>query len=211
MADNDDKKVKDLIDDATRADLERWFGLPSFEQLADRGIAPAPPPVEDDPVIAEAQKRQAAAIAAVDPAMLEAHRRRTTPPDDLLRFRPSLELRIDPEFALLDLGRAAHAIAEPRSVERPSDIEEELQRCAPQALLRDLHRPELFFDKTFEISDPIQELRFDSRTEAAREMATPRIFRMHTASLFQEGRALLREARELRYLPWQPPNRPEQS
>src|SRR6188474_613874 len=98
MADNDDKKVKELIDDATRADLERWFGLPSFEQLADRGIAGEPPPAED-PEIAKAQKRQAAAIAAVDPAMLEAHRRRTTPPDDLFQFRPTLELRVDPEFA----------------------------------------------------------------------------------------------------------------
>jgi len=78
MADNqDDKKVKDLIDEATRAELERWFRLPSFEQLPDQAVKPAPTDKEAERLAI--RKRHDDAIAAVDPAMLEAHRRRVEP------------------------------------------------------------------------------------------------------------------------------------
>ena len=80
MSEPDDKKVKELLDSATRADLERWFGLPSYEQLAERGVQP-PPPAED-PEFAAIRNRRDEAIASVDPAMVEWHRRRTTPPPD---------------------------------------------------------------------------------------------------------------------------------
>src|SRR5882724_9137742 len=98
MPENDDKKVKDFIDAATRAELEKWFGLPSYEQLAESGRhggLSAPPPAEDPGVTAVRERREKA-IAAVDPAMLEAHRRRIEPPEDLIKFRPSLEVHVDP-------------------------------------------------------------------------------------------------------------------
>src|SRR5215510_8283576 len=92
---DDDKKVKDLIDAATRAELERWFGLPSFEQLAERGIQPQPPEPPEDPEVATVRKRRNEAIAAIDPAMLEAHRLRVEPAHELIRPRPPVKLNVD--------------------------------------------------------------------------------------------------------------------
>src|SRR5687768_12485819 len=110
--DDDDKKVKELIDAATRAELEKWFGLPSFDQLEEQ--QKEAPPEEDPDVVARREAREKA-IAAVDPAMLEAHRRRTDPPDDLIQFKPTIELRIDPSVALLDVAMIdkQSSIAEP--------------------------------------------------------------------------------------------------
>ena len=80
MADNqDDKKVKDLIDEATRAELERWFKLPSFEQLSEQEPEVKPAAAAKEAERLAIRKRYTDAIAAVDPAMLEAHHRRTAP------------------------------------------------------------------------------------------------------------------------------------
>ncbi len=129
MSDHDDKKVKDLLDAGTRADLARWFGLPSYEVLAERGVAPAPPP--EDAEFAAVRKRQEEALAAVDPSLLEAHRRRVEPDDALIRPRPPLALHVDPGIARIDPDRLeAATIAEPREVERPQDIEDGLRAAA---------------------------------------------------------------------------------
>src|ERR1044071_8812274 len=117
MSDNQDNdtKVKDLLDDATRADLERWFGLPSFEQLAEQGIVPPPRPAED-PEFAERRKRQDEALAAVDPVWLDAHRLRVEAMAAMVIPLPPLALRVDPGIARFDHAMIAHAasIAEPR-------------------------------------------------------------------------------------------------
>src|SRR5437868_13927604 len=101
--DNDDKKVKDLLGAATQADLERWFGLPSFEQLAEQAAtATAAPSPSEDPEFAERRKRQAEALAAVDPAWLEAFDRRMAALRGVIRPLPPLTLRIDPAIARFD-------------------------------------------------------------------------------------------------------------
>jgi len=157
---DDDKTVKELLDAATRAELERWFGLPSFTQ-AEEARAAKPP--EADPDIMAARERRQKAIEAVDPAMLEAHRRRVEPPDDLIRFKATIDVVVDPGMALLDHAMIERGtIAEPREVEIPEELREDLRECAPQALLRDLHRPELDFDKSFEIIDHAAEGRVDA-------------------------------------------------
>src|SRR5437016_5850880 len=114
--DRGDRRVKDLIDAGARAELEKWFGLPSFEQLADQGVPPAPP---EDPEVVALRKRRADAVAAVDPAFLEAHRRRTEPPPDLLKFTATIEPRGDERTTLIDLAMIdrQHSIAEPRQYE----------------------------------------------------------------------------------------------
>ena len=170
--DPNDKRAKDVLaselDAQTQADLQRWFGLPSFDKVAEQGGTTE----EQDIELMLRQERQQKAIDAVDPALLEAHRRRTEPADNLLPFKATIELVIDPSIAKLDTTMIAAAVAEPRQRERPEELEDDLKDCTPQALLRDLHRPEIDFDKTFEIVDMAAEQRFDVVAEVAAAMAT---------------------------------------
>jgi hypothetical protein len=203
MADNqEEKKVKDLIDAATRAELERWFSLPSFEQLADRGVKPEPPP--EDLEVTAVRKRRAEAIAAVDPTLVEAHRRRTEPRADLVKFKASIDVRIDPGIARLDLAmlERQHSVAEPREIELPEELQDDLRECTPQALLRDLHRAELDFDKVFERVDMSAEQRFDIVAAVAQAMATRWTLPPLGRSPFYEARALILELRDDRHRPW---------
>jgi len=203
MADNqDDKKVKDLIDEATRAELERWFRLPSFEQLPDQAVKPAPTDKEAERLAI--RKRHDDAIAAVDPAMLEAHRRRVEPLAEVSRFKPLIDVRVDPSIVMIDLSliERQHSVAEPRDFERPSFIEDDLRERTPQALLRDLHRPEIDFSKAFEIVDMSAEQRFDSVAAVAQAMATRWTLPPLGKSPFHEARAALHEGREYRRRPW---------
>jgi hypothetical protein len=114
----DDRKVKEVLDSATRADLERWFGLPSFDVMAERE-----PPPDEDPERAERRKRQENAMAAVDPALLEAIRLRAEP-SNLFDPLPPPELRIDPTIVQFDASMVdqRHSIAEPRELELPPQL-----------------------------------------------------------------------------------------
>lgn len=200
--DDNDPRVKDLLDAATRADLERWFGLPSFEQLAEQGITPEPPPPED-PEIAERRKRQDSALAAVDPGLLEAHRRRVEGMHDIIRPPAPIALSIERPIARFDGAMLEQhgSIAEPREVERPADLEDALAERTPQALLRDLHRPESDFYKVFERSDVMSELRVDAAAAIAEAVRTP-CAPQFGGSPFREVRALLLELRDERRRPW---------
>jgi hypothetical protein len=203
MADPEDKKVKELIDAATRAELERWFGLPSYQELADRGITPPEPPPEDPEMIAVRERRDQA-LAAVDPALIEAHRRRTDPPPDLIRFKPLIDVRVDPDIAQLDLSmiERQHTVAEPRQRELSMELQDDLHDCTPQALLRDLHRPELDFNKTFEIVDIAAGQRFDIVAAVAEAMRTRWTLPPFGPTPLQQARTLLRELRDDRHAPW---------
>lgn len=202
MSDPNDKTVKQLIDSGTRADLERWFGLPSYQALGEQGVHPEPP--ADDSRYAERRKRQATALAAVDPALLEAHRRRTEKMADAIKPPQEAALYLDPDMVQLDTAMIAQrgAIAEPRDVERPPDIEGVLSDCTPQALLRDLHRPELEFDKAFEHVDLMESYRLDLAANIDEAMATSTRPPPPQASLFDEGCALLRALRVELKQPW---------
>ena len=200
MSDNDDKTVKEMIDAATRAELERWFGLPSFQQVEeDKAKAPA----EDPDVVAVRERRQKA-IEAVDPAMLEAHRRRMEAPESMIQFKPELEVRVDPSVALLDhsmIERGA-SIADPREVEISEDLRDDLRDCTPQALLRDLHRPEMDFEKTLELVDFAAENRVDVVGIVNEVMtATYKLSGVPT-NIFREAREILSELRTTRLAPW---------
>ncbi|MEJ7603499.1 MAG: hypothetical protein WKG01_36775 [Kofleriaceae bacterium] len=144
-----DPKVKDFIDAATRAELERWFGLPSYE-VAGQKAEPSP----EDPEMVAVRERREKAIAAVDPVLLEALRARFEDgPASLIQFKESIKLRIDETVPLFDYAMVERqaSIADPREVEISEELRDDLKDCTPQALLRDLHR--IDFDKTFEIVD----------------------------------------------------------
>ena len=170
MAPDDDRKVKELIDAATEADLRRWFELPSFEALADQ----PPAPVVDEEMQAVIERRDRA-LAAVDPQFLDALRvRNEEKPQTLVRFEQKIDVRVAEEFGMLDEALIARklSIADPREVELPDELRDDLKDCTPQALLRDLHRAEFDFDKQFEIVDFAAEQRFDIVAEVASAMAT---------------------------------------
>jgi hypothetical protein len=196
--DDTDKKVKDLLDAGTRAELERWFGLPSFEQLADQGVKPEPP---EDPEVVELRRRREAAIAAVDPRLFASILRRGAPPLAVLQPRREVKLHIDPDVACFDqtvLDRQQR-IADPRELERPSDIEDVLRESTPQALLRDLHRPVLDFNKAYERVDLIDLV--DAAAEVAVVMASSTKL-PSSPSRAKEAAALLLELRAERKRPW---------
>jgi hypothetical protein len=205
MSDNQDNdtKVKDLLDAATRADLERWFALPSFEQLADQGIVPTPPPAED-PEFAERRKRQDEALAAVDPVWLEAHRLRVESMVAMVTPLPPLALRVDPGIARFDHAMIQHAasVAEPRDVERPDDLQDAMAERTPQALLRDLHRPEQDFYKAFEQVDVIADYRVDVAATITEAMTPSQAVPQCATTPLQDARALLLELRAERRQPW---------
>jgi hypothetical protein len=201
VPDDDDKRVKDLLDEATQADLERWFGLPSFEQLAEE----QPPAPAEDPEVAAVREQRAKAIAAVDANLLEriidrVERR----PEQLLEFEPIIDVHVDPEIAQFDHQMADNVatFAEPREVEISDELKDDLKECTPQALLRDLHRPELDFEKTFEVVDAAAEQRLDIVAEVATAMRTSWKLPPLSASPFVESRRLIEEARADRKRPW---------
>lgn len=200
MADNDDKTVKQLLDAATRAELERWFGLPSFEQLADQGkVAQVP----EDPEVVARRKQIDEALAAVDPRLVAAIEQRAAMRPGVLQFTASVEVQVDPSIARIDLDRVERMVSqvEPREVEIPQQLTDDLHDCTPQALLRDLHRPETMFDKVFEVVDMAAEQRLDIVKLVAEALNT----RYHielTSSPLEEARAELRELRAILRSPW---------
>ncbi|MEO7736308.1 MAG: hypothetical protein ABIY55_35445 [Kofleriaceae bacterium] len=193
---DDNRKVKDLLDPAARAELERWFGLPSFEQVADGSAKLAPPP--DDPAIAEYHKRVAEALAAVDPVLLAGYERRMELAGAMIKPVPP---HVVPTIGLLDLAMIARTVADPRDYERSPDVEDHLSECTPQALLRDLHRPDLSFDKVFEI-DPDAARRFDGISMVEQAMATDWRLRQFLPLAFHHGRIAFDELRAERRQPW---------
>jgi hypothetical protein len=198
-----DQTVKELIDGSTRADLERWFGLPSYEALAEQGVHPEPPP--EDPKLAERRKRQDTALAAIDPALVEAHRRRTDGLAHAIRPVPEIALHVDLSIVQLDTAMIAQrsAIAEPREVERPRDIDDAVREdCTPQALLRDLHRPELYFSRELQRVDVMESYRLDIAANIDEVMATSTKLPPPGTPLFDEGYALLKDLRAERDQPW---------
>ena len=196
-----DPKVKDFIDAATRAELERWFGLPSFEVAAEKGEAPKP----EDPDVIKVREQREKAIAAVDPALLEALRARFEDKgESLIRFQSTLSLRVDPDLALFDYAMVERqaSIADPREVEISEELRDDLKDCTPQALLRDLHRPEIDFDKTFEIIDMSAEQRLDIVAEVKAAMGTNWKLPPLEELPFKEACTLVAEVVALRRTPW---------
>jgi hypothetical protein len=198
----DEPKVKDLLDPATRAQLERWFSLPSFEQLADRGVVPAEPPPEDTEA-SEQLKRRAAAIEAADPTLLAEIAARAERSGDAIKPLPPLPSPTDRPIAQFDPAMAElRTIAEPRDYERAMWIEDDLKDCTPQALLRDLHRPELLFDKVFERFDPDAQARFNVRGIVTEVMTTRwqnLDFPLYATALARDA---LSEVRTTLHQPW---------
>lgn len=199
--DDDDKKVKDMLGETSLADLQRWFGLPSFTELAEKGVEP--PPVEDPDIIA-IRERRARALAAVEPWFLDGLNTRAEKPWGLIKFKPLIDVKVRLGMEMMDhaMVDGLRAIAEPREIERPEGIEDDLRDRTPQALLRDLHRVESFFEKSYEIYDAEAMERLDAIAQVDAAMATnwklPPLGDPPSVELAR----ILTEVRQERTLPW---------
>jgi hypothetical protein len=196
-----DHSLDEVIDEATQRELARWFGLPSFEQLADKGQRPMS--ADDDPEIIANRERKQKAMAAVDPALLEAIRQRTQLGHTLITFEATLDVRVDPSVAKVDLGMIERlgALADPHERELPDDLQDDMRERAPQALLRDLHRPETDFQLAFEITEVVDQ-RLDIVAEVATAMTTRWQLPPVGRSPASEARALWADVRRIRAQPW---------
>lgn len=207
MAPDDEPKVKQLLegrvplDPATQAELDRWFGLPSVTQLEEEGKQAGP---ADEAEMAEVIARRDKALAAIDPALLDEIWQRTEDRPVPIVFEAKLDVVIDDSVALFDHGMVDRAmtIAEPREVEIPDALIDDLKECTPQALLRDLHRPEQYYDKTFEIVDAAAEQRLDIVAEVKAAMSTSWKLPAFGRSPVDESSDLIAGVRAQRRQPW---------
>jgi hypothetical protein len=128
------------LDPATIAQLAAWFGAPAA------GPVPAAPEAPRD---ADAATRRALALEAVDPGFVSALQARWDRGEALLRVtaRMARPRRAPSKFDLAVWN--LHLGDELREVERPEDIGDTLKDPTPQAVLRDLHRPEQQWPRRF--------------------------------------------------------------
>lgn len=138
-----DEVQSPLVDAKTMAQLASWFGLPSFTELEERGAA-APEEAPDDKHWREIREKLA---AHVQPAMIERVASKVHSADRLLLVREPGPMASEAVVLLHDerfSDQMAMAI-EPRVLELSSEHLSDLNDCAPQAILRDLYRPEADF------------------------------------------------------------------
>lgn len=135
------------------AQLAAWFDLPSFAELAESAPSADPAAAFDEifssipgfyippEEIARVQKARAQALAAVDPSLVDYLERHLTTGDRLQRFRATLEVTLTPDRLVRPFRPTASA--EVAEASPPGWVADDLQHQVPQALLRDLHRPEI--------------------------------------------------------------------
>jgi len=154
--------------------------------------------------MAEVRERRRIATEAVDPHLLASILSRF-PEEGLLLFTPDIKQHVDPSIALFDLAMVENklSISEPRDYTRPEDIEDELKDNTPQSMLRDLHRPELEFEKQFEQIDMAADQKIDIVAEVSSAMATSWKLPPLGEPPSHELRRQIAEARAERTSPWQ--------
>jgi hypothetical protein len=201
-----DPTVRELLDGApvdaaTQAELARWFGLPSVEVAREQGMD-----LPEDPELVAYLEARARALAAVDPRLVEASRRRTDDATEAMyMFNAIIDIRIKTEMGCFDYAmadRQAFAV-EPREREISEELRDDMKDVAPQALLRDLHRPESDFEKVFELIDHAAAQKYDIVAEVADAMKTNwRLPPLPEITPLEEQRRLLAEDRATRRRPW---------
>ena len=176
--DDDEPRAKDLLtrkeaveelDPETKAQLERWFGLPSFQELEERGEAP-----EEDPYIKQRRESKAAAASATDPILTEALYARGAKfsrASTLRVFDPTrvaeVEIQIDASWFEGLSGRT-----ETRQYPIAQWLAGAMGEPTPQAVLRDLHRPESYFERQFYVDPSSGVPRVDARAAVKEVLAS---------------------------------------
>ncbi|HRC55287.1 MAG TPA: hypothetical protein PKU97_05145 [Kofleriaceae bacterium] len=195
----DPQAHSEALDAATLAELHRWFGKPSAMDL---------PPEEPPPP--EYEVRRAAALAAVEPWFLTYLNRH----EDRLAFMfepPSHDSVI--KEALLTVPESFSGVGrlgEPREIEISYLLEDDLKERVPQALLRDLHRPEQYFGRTMELT-LVAEAIPDVRRQIAEAIASGEAERQPVSTRLLMDQAIAERLDARRLVPWETLSRAVQS
>jgi hypothetical protein len=183
------EEALDEVDAVTAAELARWFGLPSVTEVLERGdVAVAAEPSDADPDgridvsglahndperRAEQARRAADALAAVDLGIID--RIVAFASREVRHFHLKLALHVEREIARFDASMAKRGLAaEPREAEISPEIADAITECTPQALLRDLHRPDTEFEKSLEVSEDAARLIVDGQRVVREALADRR-------------------------------------
>jgi hypothetical protein len=142
-------KFEDIIDQALIDRLTRWFGEP--DAAPNPAPEPPEPPDDGDDAAKEDEALRAAVAAAIFPDLLERLEQRADI-RSLLFFpsAPGLVVERDVRRSRPDANAPLRSY-EPDEY-RVEGLRAVMRECAPQALLRDLHRPER------DVSIPVPEL-----------------------------------------------------
>jgi len=141
-------ELQEELDPETIAQLARWFGLPSFTELAEQEAESA----QD----AAWREKREKIEAAADPALMAHLGELSRVGDGLRQITGSVAVHVEAPIECLDptFSERFGAVADAREIEIPWEIEDELKQCTPQAILRDLHRPEENFFAQMELQEP---------------------------------------------------------
>lgn len=172
------EELEEQLDPRTLAELASWFVRPSrveveeaiesrgrfarndqLDPIAALGMSMGVLDIEESTAQKEARE---AAMAAVEPRMVDLLERHERTPERLVKPRPDVKFHVDdtvvPRWirSLLETDEdGGPRVAEARVLQRSPDIDALLDNDnAPQAVLRDLHRPEETFDRRLEPAFP---------------------------------------------------------
>ncbi|MEM9490514.1 MAG: hypothetical protein AAGC55_15310 [Myxococcota bacterium] len=206
---------EEQLDPATIAQLAAWFGAPAQAIVdaeraagASPGRDPAapqppsetPPPREakySDPALRELWRRRYRAMDAVAPDFLAELESWAVESDELLHLPEPMDLNIESSLAKFDFQVWRLTLLDVREYERPESVWDALSERAPQAVLRDLHRPVLSWSPVLMPNDLGVDWR-GSRSYS-RVNALMRASYRATFDSFQTASALAREGfKELR-------------
>jgi hypothetical protein len=157
--DPDDRRAKDL-DPAQLAELAAWFDLPSHQVFAEQQQRKVEESAEEQEW-RENRERRDKACAAVFPEFLQHILRHEA---EIVKPPPAVELIIDDRRMVtqtavrLELERMERGeeVQTERSFVIPPDIAGAVAQNAPQAILRDLYRPVIEYQRRLE--SPFDEL-----------------------------------------------------
>lgn len=194
-AQRDGGNLPSLLDPQTAAELAKWFEQPA---LAHSGhTAPSGATDEaDGSLFEQTQKIRATAMAAAQPEFLASVERWYTR-NDAIRYDDAAAIRATQKFDTVTtaIEQFTHRLVlqTPVDRERPMDLDDALQECTPQALLRDLHRPAEFFSRELQL-EPTREPVFDSKPPMSSFFLTPAAHSFTTTSVrVRESLVLVRE------------------
>lgn len=195
------------LDPALVEQLAAWFGSPAEE---DANLSR-----QERAQIAFTKERKRIhehVAASTDPGFLAKLEFWTQDADNNIRLPEPPRMLLEMPITKFDLEVWGLPTVELRQVERPAEITDSLQENVPQALLRDLHRPEIEFGKHLYEQDIGVDIAGAGVMREIHELAVTkyRVRIQEEVTAFKHGRRELDEMRQRYDEPWEEIEIPEE-